>query len=30
MDTYSHALPTIQEGITDVLDAVVYGEAKSL
>lgn len=28
MDTYSHALPTMQEGIADVLDAVVYGEAK--
>ncbi len=25
MDTYSHALPTMQEGIADVLDAVVYG-----
>jgi integrase len=28
MDTYSHALPTMQEGIADVLDAVVYGEAR--
>ena len=28
MDTYSHALPTMQEGIADALDAVVYGEAR--
>jgi integrase len=28
MDTYSHALPTMQEGIADVLDAVVRGEAR--
>ncbi|NLG65277.1 MAG: site-specific integrase [Actinobacteria bacterium] len=28
MDTYSHALPTMQEGIADVLDATVYTEAR--
>ncbi len=28
MDTYSHALPTMQESIADVLDSKVYGEAR--